>query len=666
MALGRGSHVSERGVDSFALGTRTRVRSAKSLAIGADSVVLEGADRSLALGNDSVATEADTLSVGNTGLKRRIVNAGRGTLDDNVTTLAQLREAVTALGGGAAIDAAGAVIAPKYTLSGGDFTNVGDALTSIDTKLVSHKDELDTLDSRYKALVQNDRSVRYNDDRSVVDFGGASLTGVAAGSLKAESSDAVNGAQLFATNERVAGLEQNQRYVSIGADQLSGPAVAGSLAVAVGGDARASADGATAVGSFANAHAVNSVALGRGSLVRAGADAGFALGTNTEVLASGGLAVGALSSIGANARRAVALGNESVATQADTVSIGNDNLKRRIVNVAQGIKSDDATTVSQLRGTLAALGGGADLDAKGNVVGPRYAVQGSEYGSFGDAINALDGSVGDNKRNLDTLDSRFQRLFQESPSANADGAGRLNFGGARGMVLGNVANGLIGQGSRDAVNGGQLWAVKEELQGQIDALDPGKGEVSGSPLAMNARSGSITPSADGGSQLAPPEANPPAADPGNVVAQDQLVKAEGDNAVAVGSEGKERQVKHVAEGRADTDAANVRQVNDALERANAYTDSAVASVNQRLDQVDKRINRMAAISSAQSAMAMNTAGLATANRLGAGVGYSEGESAMAVGYQRVLTERGSATFSLNGAFTNSGEKSVGVGVGIGW
>lgn len=666
VALGRGSYVAPEARDGFALGTRTNVEAVGGMAIGAGSDVMSEAYQSVALGAASVATEADTVSVGSGDYRRRLVSMARGTKDDNATALVQLREAVTALGGGAAIDAAGDVIAPKYTLSGGSFNNVGDALTSIDTKLVSHKDELGTLDTRFKALVQNDRSIRYNDDRSVVDFGGARVTGVAAGSLKADSSDGVNGAQLFATNERIAGVEQHQRYVSIGADQLSGPAVAGSLAVAVGGDARASVDGATAVGSFANAHAVNSVALGRGALVRAGADAGFALGTNTEVLASGGLAIGALSSIGANARRAVALGNESVATQADTVSIGNDNLKRRIVNVAHGIKSNDATTVSQLRGALAALGGGTDLDPNGNVIGPRFAVQGSEYGSFGDAITALDGGVGDNKRNLESLDSRFQRLFQESPSANAEGSGRLSFGGAQGMVLGNVANGLIGQGSRDAVNGGQLWAVKQDLQGQIDALDPGKGEGSGSSLAMNGRSGSITPSADSGSTLASPDATPPAADPGNVAAQDQLVKAEGDNAVAVGSEGKERQVKHVAEGRADTDAANVRQVNDALERANAYTDSAVASVNQRLDQVDKRINRMAAISSAQSAMAMNTAGLATANRLGAGVGYSEGESAMAVGYQRVLTERGSATFSLNGAFTNSGEKSVGVGVGIGW
>ncbi|MGE8588503.1 MAG: YadA-like family protein [Alcaligenes sp.] len=666
VALGRGALVRVGSDAGFALGTNTEVAAAGGLAIGALSSVGVGANRAVALGNESVASESDTISIGNDNLKRRIVNVGRGTAGADATTVSQLTETLSTLGGGAGLDATGHVVAPNYVLSGGNFSNVGDALTSIDTRLVTHQDELDTLDTRYKALVQNDRSIRFNDDRSVVDFGGARVTGVADGSLSANSSDAVNGAQLFGTNERVGSLEQQQRYLMVGAIDANLPAKAGMLGVAIGGDAEARQEGATAVGSYAAALGRNSVALGRGSYVGPEARDGFALGTRTNVEAVGGMAIGAGSNVMSGAYQSIALGVASVATEANTVSVGAGEYRRRIVNVAQGIRANDATTVSQLRGALSALGGGADLDANGNVIGPRYAVQGSEYGSFGDAITALDGSVGDNKRNLDTLDSRFQRLFQESPSANADGAGRLSFGGAQGMVLGNVANGLIGQGSRDAVNGGQLWAVKQDLQGQIDALDPGKGEVSGSPLALNGRSGSITPSADGGSQLAPPDATPPAADPGTVAAQDQLVKAEGENAVAVGSEGKERQVKHVAEGRADTDAANVRQVNDALDRANAYTDSAVASVNQRLDQVDKRINRMAAISSAQSAMAMNTAGLATANRLGAGVGYSEGESAMAVGYQRVLTERGSATFSLNGAFTNSGEKSVGVGVGIGW
>jgi autotransporter adhesin len=144
-------------------------------------------------------------------------------------------------------------------------------------------------------------------------------------------------------------------------------------------------------------------------------------------------------------------------------------------------------------------------------------------------------------------------------------------------------------------------------------------------------------------------------------------------------EGKDsQQVASVGEGdkptpqpKANKDESPKPQVDTAelekmLARANEYTDGAISNFERRLDKMDKRFNRMAAMSSAQSAMAMNTAGLATYNRLGAGVGYSEGESAMAVGYQRVLNEKGSATFSLNGAFTNSGERSMGVGVGIGW
>ncbi|MGY2437615.1 hypothetical protein ACW4FQ_31245, partial [Escherichia coli] len=44
----------------------------------------------------------------------------------------------------------------------------------------------------------------------------------------------------------------------------------------------------------------------------------------------------------------------------------------------------------------------------------------------------------------------------------------------------------------------------------------------------------------------------------------------------------------------------------AMARANDYTDKAVAGMERRLDKMDKRFNRMAAMSSAQAAMAMNT------------------------------------------------------------
>jgi len=381
----------------------------------------------------------------------------------------------------------------------------------------------------------------------------------------------------------------------------------------------------------------------------------------------GGVALGASSVVKQSARDAVALGYGSIATEANTISVGSDTRQRRVVNMARGTKDSDATTVGQLKGALERLGGGATVDETGRITAPEYVLSGTTYDNLGTALLALDSAVVTTQSDVDTLGSQLNRLFQEESSARSDGPGRLNLGGAHGMVLGNVANGLIASGSRDAVNGGQLYEVQKNLQGQIDTLE-GRGTE---PVAMMSRMGApVAMSADAPvttSETAPAPSPAPVETPvAKVDTPEPVVKAEGDTAVAVGSEGKERSIRHVAKGTADTDAVNVRQLNEVLDRANEYTDLAVEGLNKRLDGMDKRFNRMAAMSSAQSAMAMNTAGLNTYNRLGAGVGHSDGESALAVGYQRVMNERGSATFSLNGAFTNSGEKTVGVGVGIGW
>jgi len=367
----------------------------------------------------------------------------------------------------------------------------------------------------------------------------------------------------------------------------------------------------------------------------------------------------------------VALGYASIATESNSLSIGNSNLKRRIVNLGAGIADDNATTVAQLNGALDGLGGGASVDATGAITAPEYVLSGGTYDNVGTALLALDAAVVTTQADMDALGSQVNRLFQEDPTPRTDGPGRLNLGGAHGMVLGNVANGLIASGSRDAVNGGQLYEVQKNLQGQIDTLE-GRGSEPvammgrmGTPVAMTSDAPVIT--SDGApAPTSTPVETPVQTPVAKVDTPEPVVKADGDNAVAVGSEGKERSVRHVAKGTADTDAVNVRQLNDVLTQSNEYTDMAVEGLNKRLDGMDKRFNRMAAMSSAQSAMAMNTAGLNTYNRLGAGVGHSDGESALAVGYQRVMNERGSATFSLNGAFTNSGEKTVGVGVGIGW
>lgn len=470
------------------------------------------------------------------------------------------------------------------------------------------------------------------------------ISGVADGAVSAGSTEVVSGSQLHATNSRISDLESTNQYVSVGVHSLSERAVAALLGVAVGDSANAEAEGSTALGAFATAFGKNSVAVGRGAGVSGEASGGFAMGAGAQVHAVNGIAIGAGTVVEESASGSLALGAGSFADEGGTASFGNATAQRRLTNIARGTADHNATTVSQLRDSLATLGGGASVDASGNIIAPTYAVQAGTQHTVEDALVALDGAVITAGRRADKVEGQLSSIFQDSPSARADGTHQLTLAGANGMVISNVANGLIAAGSRDAVNGGQLHSMQQQLNGRMDGLEQ---RIDDQPQAR-AMAAASTPSPST-EEIAPtPETS-------------------GSPQIASTGEGD----KPAPQPKSKQDDTHKPQVDTAdlekmLARANEYTDGAISTFERRLDKMDKRFNRMAAMSSAHSAMAMNTAGLATYNRLGAGVGYSEGESAMAVGYQRVLNEKGSATFSLNGAFTNSGERSMGVGVGIGW
>ncbi|MGK3727066.1 ESPR-type extended signal peptide-containing protein [Stenotrophomonas sp. 6O] len=471
--------------------------------------------------------------------------------------------------------------------------------------------------------------------------GGANrrVTGVADASLGAGSNDAVTGSQLFSSNLRILAVERKSMFFDAGREDGMAPARAGQYSVALGNGALASvtAEGGTAIGAFSGAHAKNSVALGRAATVAENAEAGFALGAASYVAEKGGMALGAGSEVKAGAQLSVALGQGAVAGEKGIVSFGNSDLKRRLTNIANGTANHNAATVGQLRGALSALGG--EVDANGNIVGPSFTVQGQSQPTLNGALEALDGAVVSTTSRVNHVESQLRSVFQDTPSVRADGLNQLTLAGTHGMVISNVANGLIAAGSRDAVNGGQLHSMQQQLNGRIDGLEE--------------RIDAPQPQAMAVASVPEPEAPVPQAEGGQQVAS----VGEGEKPAPQPKTKKDETPKP------QVDTAELEKM---LARANEYTDGAISNFERRLDKMDKRFNRMAAMSSAQTAMAMNTAGLATYNRLGAGVGYSEGESAMAVGYQRVLNEKGSATFSLNGAFTNSGERSMGVGVGIGW
>lgn len=662
----------------------------------------------------SQADEIGVASFGSVGIQRRLVNIARGIADHNATTVSQLKDSLATLGGGAGMDASGNIIAPTYAVQGGTQNTVEDALMALDGAVITAGRRAGKVEGQLSSIFQDSPSARADgmnqialngvngmvltnladgrvapgsrdavtgsqlyaaeqkisqnrndletmrkeremgeqamrglDTSGPIDFGGARLTGVAEAMLSADSSDVVRGSQLYETNSRVSAMEGISQYVSVGAAPGYGPAQAGPVGLAIGNFAKTGNDGGTAVGTHAKALGRNSIALGRASVVHEDSDSGFALGTGAEVGiagggARGGIAIGAGAKVGKGANGSLAIGEGSQANDAGVVSFGSATTYRRLVNIANGTANHNAATVGQLRGALSALGG--EVDANGNIVGPSFNVQGQSQSTLNGALEALDGAVVSTTSRVNQVESQLRSVFQETPSVRADGTHQLTLAGANGMVISNVANGLIAAGSRDAVNGGQLHSMQQQLNGRMDGLEQ---RIEDQPQAR-AIAAASTPSPSTEETAPTPETG-------------------GSPQVASAGEGD----KPAPQPKSKQDDTPKPQVDTAelekmLARANEYTDGAISTFERRLDKMDKRFNRMAAMSSAQSAMAMNTAGLATYNRLGAGVGYSEGESAMAVGYQRVLNEKGSATFSLNGAFTNSGERSMGVGVGIGW
>lgn len=123
-----------------------------------------------------------------------------------------LTTAAAALGGGASYNpSTGVFSAPTYVVAGSAHSDVGSALAALDNEI-----------SGVSAAAAN--SVQYDDAaHSAVTLGGAgavpvSVRNVAAATLSASSTDAVNGSQLFATNQQVA---QNTMAIAANATQTS-------------------------------------------------------------------------------------------------------------------------------------------------------------------------------------------------------------------------------------------------------------------------------------------------------------------------------------------------------------------------------------------------------------------------------------------------------------
>ncbi|KVX65166.1 YadA-like family protein [Burkholderia stagnalis] len=559
---------------------------------GFDSVTLAGANgttltnvKAGALAADSTdAVNGSQLFATNQNVKQQgdAITSIDGRVTQNTTHIGALQQDALQWS-----KSAGAYDASHNSGSAQKITNVaaGDvSATSTDAingaQLKSVQDQINgNIGGVTKNAVQYDTDAQGNRTNSVSLVGGASgpvtINNVAAGDLSANSMQAVNGAQLYATNRNVA--TQTSRVDNLTANVSS---LTSNLSVTNANVSNLQA--ADKLNVKYDAAGKNSVTLGGAghapvalSNVADGVSANDAVNVGQLSKATGGLqsqidvqgdkitnvdqrVTTNTTNIGQNTTDIAALKQDALqwnagigaydashgtaspqtianvkAGQADTDAVnvkqlkdsvssgvnngatnavlyddsskrqvslgaGNGGVPVRVTNVAEGgvqAGSLDAVNGSQLRyatdSTAAALGGGASANTNGSINAPKYDIGGTSFNNVGDALGNLDGRVSSNATTIQnhetrlgnaetnianntTIISGLQRdALQFDPAAGAYNAAR---DGVATKITG-VADGNVAAGSKDAVNGGQLFGVKSDLQQQITNVSNQAGEA---------------------------------------------------------------------------------------------------------------------------------------------------------------------------------------------
>ena len=252
-------------------------------------------------------------------------------------------------------------------------------------------------------------------------------------------------------------------------------------ALAIGQTSKASKMNAVAIGQASNASAVNAIALGQAS--NASAVSAVVIGTQAKGTHENSVTLGSYSSSAANdfdptakalssfddkAKGTTVNYNGTFSTQKGAVSVGDGKLVRQIQNVGAGritAESNDAVNGSQLY--QAYYNAGFNIKNNGketsriNTHGKVNFVNGKNTEVVvKDGENAADITV--NLKDDITVNNVTANNLTVGPvTINKDG---INAGDKK---ITNVSNGTISADSKDAVNGSQLYAAKNELNTNI-------------------------------------------------------------------------------------------------------------------------------------------------------------------------------------------------------
>ncbi|WP_420936955.1 YadA-like family protein [Acinetobacter baumannii] len=481
------SLASDISVDSVTAGN-SKLNNSGLTITGGPSITTAGIDAA----NTNISNVADATTA-DQAVNKGQLDAATAAADNKTDALGN--STANNLGGGATYDSTtGAVTAPTYTVNGTDVNNVGAAISELDKgwNLASNGANAgaikagDTVDIGTAAgetnlqVAKSGNTIQYSLSRDLdldsvtagnsklnnsgltitggpsittagIDAAGNTISNVAAGT---NATDAVNKGQLDHVDNRVT-------------------QVTNTTASIFGGGAKANTDGSISNPTYNVAGtSANNVGDALTALDKAVTDAGTAANAGWTVSANGDAATA--KNIKPNGKvNFTGDDNLTVAQSSETDNEGNIK-----VALNKNLKVDSVTTGNTVIDTTGVkVGNNVHLGSTGLIIagGPSITTSGISAGnktisnvaagvSSTDAVNKgqLDSAISSINNNVGALaNSAVQYDKNSDGSVNKDSITLA--GGANGTTIKNVANGTVAEGSKDAVNGGQLWTVQQQV-----------------------------------------------------------------------------------------------------------------------------------------------------------------------------------------------------------
>ena len=601
--------------------------------------------------NTNVATNATNIAANTASIATNTTD-----IATNVTNLGNLgNTTAVALGGSTTYTPATGLSGTSFGLTNANaingttgaatdvtsgFSKVDSALGTINGSVTNISNQINngTVGLVQQAAAGANLTVGKDTDGEVVDVTGTAgtrkITGVTDGDISASSSDVVNGSQLYATNQQVASNTSDISNLQVaisnsGAFQVSAdrsgtkPVAMGTNSAAGGANAAASGANSVSVGNDSVASGTNASVLGQGATASAAGSTAIGQGAqatnaNDVALGSGSVTSQAVAVSGATIN-GIAYSNFAGSNPTGAVSVGSAGNERQIQNVAAGQVTATSTD----------------------------AVNGSQLYSVANQITSTGSQVTVNTTNITNLQTGSSGMFQVSADANGTApvaSGTQSTAGGNGAVASGTSSTAVGNNAQATGNNSvAIGAGSVATQANTVSV----GSVGNERQIVNVAAGTQATDAVNVSQLQTSQA-------GTVRYDTNADGSVDSNDVTLNSGGSSASIHNVNAGTAVTDAVNVGQMNNGLQRVADWSKTYADNIGHQAS---------AGVASAMAMANMPVAYAPNQSSVGMGVGSFRGQSSIALGMS-TISPSGRYVFKATASTDSRGDTGVGLGAAI--